>query len=183
MAEIPDVICSYTIVVILGEYPFIPNFFSNGTYGSGGNANYESIAPFLGMQADASGKICYVPERFPENWYRRSYPYGVVQLVANLLPTYLTGPRLTLPNPLGILQNGAQLPQIGCALYQGITSGIPAALLGGKSTMRYAEAVCRIADGLGMTETNEFISEATKYLQRRLIPSIPVSRNTHSMDI
>ena len=93
------------------------------------------------MQADSSGTICYVPERFPENWYRRSYPYGVVQLVANLLPTYLTGPRLTLPNPLGILQNPAQAPQIGCAIYQGITSGIPAALLGGKMQSGRARSV------------------------------------------
>jgi hypothetical protein len=85
------------------------------------------------MSVDSSGTICYVPERFPENWYRRSYPYGVAQLVEGLVPTYLTGPELTLPNPLGILQNGAQTAEIGCAIYQGITSGIPASLLGGKS--------------------------------------------------
>jgi hypothetical protein len=85
------------------------------------------------MSVDSSGTICYVPERFPENWYRQSYPYGVAQLVEGLVPTYLTGPELTLPNPLGILQNGAQTAEIGCAIYQGITSGIPASLLGGKS--------------------------------------------------
>lgn len=127
---------------------------ANGTYGSGGVANYESISSIYGMSMDSSGKICYVPERFPDNWYRRSYPYGVAQLVAGLLPTYLTGPPLTLPNPLGILQNGAQLPQIGCALYQGLTSGVPASLAG---------------------ETNEFISEAVTYVSRRLQPIFPVS--------
>jgi hypothetical protein len=36
--------------------------------------------------------------------------------------------------------------------------------------------VCRVSLTHGFrTETNEFISEATKYLQRRLLPSIPVS--------
>jgi hypothetical protein len=105
------------------------------------------------MQISSSGKICYVPERFPENWYRRATPYGVVDLVANLAPTYLTGPPLVLPNPLGILQNPGQLSQIGCAIYQGITSGIPASLLG---------------------ETNDYISEAVSYVQRKLLPTIPV---------
>jgi hypothetical protein len=131
---------------------------SNGTYGLGGVANYESISSIYGMSTSKSGEICYVPERFPDNWYRRSVPYGVVDLVAGLVPTYLTGPQITLPNPLGILQNGAQLSEIGCALYQGITSGVPAALVG---------------------ETNEYISAAVTYLEKNLLPTIPVSPITH----
>jgi hypothetical protein len=126
---------------------------SNGTYGLGGVANYESVSSIYGMSTDKNGKICYVPERFPDNWYRRSIPYGIVDLVAGLLPTYLSGPPLVLPNPLGVLQNGAQGAQIGCAIYQGITSGIPAALLG---------------------ETNDYISAAVTYLQKNLVPTIPV---------
>ncbi|KAI9635128.1 uncharacterized protein MKK02DRAFT_32626 [Dioszegia hungarica] len=143
---------SYTIVVILGEYPFIPNFFSNGTYGAGGVANYESISSLLGMSTAADGTICYVPERFPENWYRRATPYGVAELIAGLAPTYLTGPSLTLPNPLGVLQNPAQASQIGCAVYQGLTGGIPASLLG---------------------STNDYASRATELLRKNLLPILP----------
>jgi hypothetical protein len=40
-----------------------------------GTANYESISSFLGFQLDKkTGKFCYVPERFPDNWYRRAVP-------------------------------------------------------------------------------------------------------------
>lgn len=133
---------------------------SNGTYGLGGVANYGSVSSIYGMSTDENGKICYVPERFPEYWYRSSQPYGVVDLVAELASTYLTGPRLVLPTPLGILQNPGQLPEIGCAIYQGITSGIPAALLG---------------------ESNEYISEAVSYVQKRLLPTIPVSHLYHCL--
>lgn len=103
------------------------------------------------MQTNEDGSICYVPERFPDNWYRRATPYGVANLVAGLPGTYLSGP--TLPNPAGILQNPGQAPEIGCAIYQGLTSGIPAALLG---------------------ETNDKISETVTFLQNRLLPQLPV---------
>ena len=55
---------------------------------------------------------------------------------------------------MGILQNPAQAPNLGCAIYQGLTSGIPAGLLG---------------------STNDFISEADTYLQNNLLPVLPVS--------
>lgn len=129
---------------------------ANGTFGSGGVANYESISSIYGMSLNEDGTICYVPERFPENWFRRSRPYGVVDLVANLAPTYLSGPELVLPNPLGILQNPGQLSEIGCAVYQGLTSGIPASLLG---------------------EANDRISQTVTFLQDRLLPTIPVSHS------
>ena len=117
-------------ITLSAELKHDSGFMSNGTYGAGGVANYESISSIYGMQTNEDGSICYVPERFPENWYRRAVPYGVADLVAGLAPTYLTGPELTLPNPAGILQNPGQTGEIGCALYQGLTSGIPAALLG-----------------------------------------------------
>ncbi|GAA97831.1 uncharacterized protein L969DRAFT_77894 [Mixia osmundae IAM 14324] len=122
---------AYTIVVVLGEYPFLPNFFSNGTYGAGGDSNFESLAPLMGYTIDnATQQICYQPERFPDNWYRRTTPYGVAQLVEGLVPTYLAaGKNLPLPNPLGaLLQNNAQTSEITCAVYQGIFSGIPTAV-------------------------------------------------------
>jgi len=145
--------------VILGEYPFIPAFFGNGTEGAGGVANYESISSLLGMQTNEDGSICYVPERFPDNWYRRATPYGVAQLVAGLGPTYLSGPELVLPNPLGALQNLGQAPEIGCAIYQGLTSGIPAALLG---------------------EANDKISQTVTFIQNQLLPQLPVSLSMYS---
>lgn len=107
------------------------------------------------MQTNEDGTICYVPERFPENWYRRATPYGVANLVAGLPGTYLNGP--TLPNPVGILQNPGQAPEIGCAIYQGLTSGIPAALLG---------------------ETNDKISQTVTFIQNQLLPQLPVSPPT-----
>jgi hypothetical protein len=105
------------------------------------------------MQTQEDGTICYVPERFPENWYRRATPYGVADLVAGLAPTYLSGPELVLPNPVGTLQNLGQGPEIGCAIYQGLTSGIPAALLG---------------------ETNDKLSQTITFLQHQLLPQLPV---------
>lgn len=106
------------------------------------------------MQTAADGTICYVPERFPNNWYRRATPYGVTNLIAGLAPTYLTGPSLVLPQPLGVLQNPAQAPQIGCAIYQGLTGGVPASLLG---------------------STNDYASAVTEYLRKNISPILPVS--------
>lgn len=131
----------------------------NGTAGAGGVANYESISSIYGMQTQEDGTICYVPERFPENWYRRATPYGVADLVAGLAPTYLSGPELTLPNPVGVLQNIGQASEIGCAIYQGLTSGIPAALLG---------------------ETNDKLSQTITFLQNQLLPQLPVSLTKHN---
>jgi hypothetical protein len=127
---------------------------ANGTAGAGGVANYESISSIYGMETQEDGTICYVPERFPDNWYRRGTPYGVADLVAGLAPTYLSGPELVLPNPIGSLQNLGQAPEIGCAIYQGVTSGIPAALLG---------------------ETNDKLSQTITFLQNQLLPQLPVS--------
>jgi hypothetical protein len=127
---------------------------ANGTAGAGGVANYESISSIYGMETQQDGTICYVPERFPDNWYRRGTPYGVADLIAGLAPTYLSGPELVLPNPIGSLQNLGQAPEIGCAIYQGLTSGIPAALLG---------------------ETNDKLSQTITFLQNQLLPQLPVS--------
>jgi hypothetical protein len=113
------------------------------------------------MKTNSDGSICYVPERFPNNWYRRSTPYGATQLIANLLPTYLTGPGLNLPQPLGVLQNPAQAPQIGCAIYQGLTGGVPASILG---------------------STNEYASAVTEYLRKNIAPILPVSLSSRVYD-
>lgn len=117
-------------------------------------ANYESISSFYGMQTNPDGIICYVPVRFPENWYRRATPYGVVDLIKGLAGTYFSGPELVLPTPLGVFQNPDQSQEIGCAIYQGVAGGIPTALAG---------------------ETREKISQTVTFLQNRLLPALPVS--------
>lgn len=53
----------------------IPGLFSNGTYGEGGCANEASISSIFGAQTTRGGAIVAVPERFPDNWYRRGKPY------------------------------------------------------------------------------------------------------------
>jgi len=67
-------------IVSLGAFAFYPNFMSNGTYGAGGVANYESISSIIGAQLnEETGHYEYVPERWPEQgWYRRSTEYGAV---------------------------------------------------------------------------------------------------------
>lgn len=74
---------------------FYPHFFSNGTYGAGGVPNWESVASIIGAQYDpATDEIMYVPERFPENWYRRSTPYGAVDTIRDLSALFLSDPIL-----------------------------------------------------------------------------------------
>ncbi|UZJ55765.1 hypothetical protein CBS101457_005085 [Exobasidium rhododendri] len=146
----------YTVVVVLGEYPFLPAFFSNGTYNAGGIPNYESLAPLMGYKYNANNDTFqYVPETFPENWYRRSIPYGIATpdgLVTNLAATFLAG-TINLPNPLGaLLTNHAQLPEIGCAIYQGISSGVPASLIGSSA---------------------ERLSTIASYVESKLGPNLP----------
>ena len=51
-------------IVSLGAFVFYPNFFSNGTYGLGGVANYESISSIIGAKLNKkTGEFEYVPER------------------------------------------------------------------------------------------------------------------------
>lgn len=72
-------------IVSLGAFAFYPNFFSNGTYGAGGVANYESISSIIGARYNSeTDEFEYVPERWPEQgWYRRATPYGAVQTLAD----------------------------------------------------------------------------------------------------
>lgn len=72
-------------IVSLGAFAFYPNFFSNGTYGAGGVANYESISSIIGAQYNKeTNEFEYVPEKWPEQgWYRRATPYGAVQTLVD----------------------------------------------------------------------------------------------------
>jgi hypothetical protein len=117
-------------IVSVVAFSFYPAFFSNGTYGAGGVANYKSIMSIIGAEYDqSSGEFKYVPERWPENWYRRATPYGAVQALAegftSIYPRNIIFPgvgQLGTPNlsPTTIL----------CDVYQGLNSITPIALGG-----------------------------------------------------
>lgn len=50
-------------IVSVVAFNFYPEFFSNGTYGLGGVANYESISSIIGAKLDRkTGNFQYVPE-------------------------------------------------------------------------------------------------------------------------
>lgn len=82
--------------VVMGAYYFIPGFFSNGTIGAGGVANEASITSFYGAKPskknawkDPALTYTHVPERIPENWYRRSTPMTIAEAVGGILDVYL----------------------------------------------------------------------------------------------
>lgn len=53
-------------------------------------ANIESIAPIFGAQQQSDGTYKYVPERFPNNWYRTGEPFTLVSGVTSLLDSITT---------------------------------------------------------------------------------------------
>jgi hypothetical protein len=108
-------------IVSLGAYAFYPNYLSNGTYGNGGVANYESISSIVGAKYDSStGNFKYVPERWPENWYRRATPYGAVEAVTDAYTKIYTA---NIILPVDVAQLTTQV--ILCNIYQGINSALP----------------------------------------------------------
>ena len=98
-------------IVSVVAFNFYPEYFSNGTYGAGGVANYESISSIVGASYNnETDQFDYVPERWPENWYRRATPYGAVEALTDgftriypaVSPLPVTPPRnspLTLTEP------------------------------------------------------------------------------------
>lgn len=118
----------FPTIVSLGAFAFYPNFFANGTYGAGGVANYESISSIVGAKLNEdTGNFEYVPERWPENWYRRSTPYGATQaLTDGFLNIY---PRNPVPMPIAQLgTDNFNVQTILCDVYSGLNSVTPLAL-------------------------------------------------------
>jgi len=117
-------------IVSLGAFAFYPQFFSNGTYGAGGVPNYKSIMSIIGAEYDANAKeFKYVPERWPENWYRRDTPYGAVQAIADgFLQIY---PRnIIVPGAAQVGTGKLSVQTLLCDVYQGINSITPLVLGG-----------------------------------------------------
>ncbi|KAF0322137.1 Aromatic peroxygenase [Colletotrichum sp. SAR11_59] len=115
----------FPLIVSLGAFAFYPQFMSNGTYGAGGVANYESISSIIGAKYDdKTGEFQYVPETWPKNWYRRATPYGAVQAVLEgFLDIYIRN-----PVALGVAQLGTpnlNATTVLCDVYQGINSVVP----------------------------------------------------------
>jgi len=117
-------------IVSTGAFAFYPNFFSNGTYGAGGVANYESISSIVGFQYDeASGEYEYVPEKWPENWYRRSTEYGAIDVLRDIIATII--PANVVGEPIGQLgTTNLNADTILCDVMQGFNSITPLALAG-----------------------------------------------------
>jgi hypothetical protein len=121
-------------IVSLGAFAFYPQFFSNGTYGAGGVANYESISSIIGAEYDKNtGNFKYVPERYPNNWYRRATPYGAVQVLTDaFLKIY---PRnIIVPGASQVGTPNLNVNTLLCDIYQGINSITPLALAGDLET-------------------------------------------------
>lgn len=117
-------------IVSLGAFAFYPNFFSNGTYGSGGVPNYESISSIVGWQLDEStGEFEYVPEKWPENWYRRSTPYGAVEALTDAY-TQIYPSNIIVPGASTLLTPNFNATTLLCDIYQGIQSITPLFLSG-----------------------------------------------------
>jgi hypothetical protein len=117
-------------IVSIAAFNFYPAFFSNGTYGLGGVANYESISSIIGAKLDKkTGNFEYVAERWPENWYRRAYPYGAVQALTD----GFTGIYPADPVSMPIGQVGTpnlNATNILCDVYLGLSSVTPISLAG-----------------------------------------------------
>ncbi|KEQ74393.1 hypothetical protein M436DRAFT_44378 [Aureobasidium namibiae CBS 147.97] len=117
-------------IVSLGAFAFYPQFFSNGTYGAGGVPNYESVSAIVGWQLnEKTGHFEYVPERWPENWYRRSFPYGAVEALTDaFLQIYPAN--IVVPGASQLLTPNFNVTNILCDVFQGIRSITPLGLAG-----------------------------------------------------
>lgn len=128
-------------IVSVVAYNFYSAYFSNGTYGAGGDANYRSISSIIGANqtvVDGNVEYEYVAERWPEEgWYRRATEYGAVQaLTEGFTQIYPANP---VPMPfaqVGTTNFNAQ--DILCDFQQGIASITPLILSGSAVTAESA---------------------------------------------
>ena len=131
-------------IVSFAAFAFYPQFFSNGTYGFGGVANYESISSIIGAKwSEKDQEFIYVPERWPENWYRRAFPYTATQaLTEGLLFIYAKNPIAMPVAQLGTPNLNATT--FLCNVYQGLNSVTPLGLAGTAEEV-YAKVTWAIA--------------------------------------
>ncbi|GKT45870.1 aromatic peroxygenase [Colletotrichum spaethianum] len=130
----------FPLIVSLGAFAFYPQFFSNGTYGLGGVANYESISSIIGAKYDGNtGDFQYVPETWPANWYRRATPYGAVQTLLDAFVAIY--PRnIVVPAVAQLGTGNLNATTFLCDLYQGINSVVPLFVAGTTEEVAAASA-------------------------------------------
>ena len=93
-------------------------------------ANYESISSIIGARLNQeTGEFEYVPERWPENWYRRDTEYGAVAALTDLFTEIY--PQYLLPMPLPqIGSDNLNAATVLCNVQMGLGSITPLALGG-----------------------------------------------------
>jgi len=72
-----------------------------------------------------------VPERWPANWYRRSYPYGAVQALTEGF-TYIYPNNPVTPGVAQFGTSNLNATTLVCDIYMGINSITPLGLAGGE---------------------------------------------------
>ena len=132
MTDLPSSISllSLTGVLFFGADQFV--WRSQVTAGEDGKpvpATRQAAASFYGAKDEGDGKWSYVPERFPEDWYRADTPLTIAEVVATglggLVYAATHGPAL----PIGITGASIKSPRaFACAIYQTVYGGIPAFL-------------------------------------------------------
>nr|POE49013.1 aromatic peroxygenase [Quercus suber] len=136
-------------IVSVVAFNFYPEYFSNGTFGLGGVAN------IIGAKLNKkTGHFEYVPERWPENWYRRATPYGAVQALTDGFTSIYPAN----PVPMPIAQVGTpnlNVTTILCDVYQGLNSVQPLALAGLTEAVEsdISWALGKLAD-VGLSDTD-----------------------------
>jgi hypothetical protein len=117
-------------IVSFAAFSFYPAFFSNGTYGAGGVANYKSIMSIIGAEYDQkTGNFKYVPEKWPENWYRRATPYGAVQALTDGI-TKIYARNIIVPGVAQLTTPNLNVQTILCDIYMGLNSITPLGIAG-----------------------------------------------------
>ena len=118
----------FPMIVSFVAYNFYSAFFSNGTYGAGGVANYESISSIIGAKYDVKKDAFeYVPERWPAYWYRRAYEYDAVTALADGI-AYIYDQNIVVPAVAQVGTQNLNATNVLCDIYQGINSITPLAL-------------------------------------------------------
>ncbi|KAK0990694.1 hypothetical protein LTR54_012054 [Friedmanniomyces endolithicus] len=103
-------------IVARAAFNFYPNFFSNGTYGAGGVANYESISSIIGAKLN-------------KNTGQRSTEYGAVQALTEAFTRIYPSYPVSMVFPQA--QRGTLAAKTAlCYIYQGFNSVTPLALAG-----------------------------------------------------
>ncbi|KAF2768670.1 hypothetical protein EJ03DRAFT_375180 [Teratosphaeria nubilosa] len=125
-----DLLLPLPSIVSVVAFNFYPEFFSNGTYGAGGIANYESIASIVGANySEETGNYELVPPRLTDG-FTRIYPADPITMLFGQIGT---------PN--------VNVSPLLCNIYQGLNSITPLAIAGESEVAQAAvtDLIARVA--------------------------------------